>query len=246
VYIHLHKNNAILDSATSYSNCKNISTGYIELNCVEKIYKDTGDLDGCLQYVPNPGTKLLSSTKGQCIKNEAINKKDPAICDMLKDIGLGSVEEVWLENCRSKSTVKKYIPAEGVVTQDVDWEADMIPTSLQVIKIDEDNLTFKLKDDILDTSPFILESIWNNGTPISMSTDPERVQEAHCSRGTTFSSGEATMKVTHDVNYFYCNKSLAYYVSSQSNFNIWKLVLKETNDPNIFDIVDYRWFGEDY
>jgi|GEM_PF-4653173 hypothetical protein len=96
--------NVILDSATSYDDCKNISVGYIELNCVEKINRSTGDLEGCLQYVPNSDIKSTASAKSACIKAKAIGKKDPSICDMIKDLDLTeSSKKRSLEICIQKS-----------------------------------------------------------------------------------------------------------------------------------------------
>ncbi|MFH1840021.1 MAG: hypothetical protein ABH849_02630 [Nanoarchaeota archaeon] len=116
------------------------------------------------------------------------------------------------------------------------WARSMVPQEFVLNKVSDDEYQFIGLD---VSNAFELDHNWNDGKSIHAGS----YIGGDCIRG--FKGGQ-------NVNYFYCTGSFNYFDKKQiideegnikegvNQFGITNLVLRETNTPNVFEMVEYE------
>lgn len=121
----------------------------------------------------------------------------------------------------------------------------MVPKNFEMVKVNNDELRFKFNSGGLNI--YVLSANkWNDGQQITIVESKEDIQQSDCFRGTSIAPEIANNYVTEDINYFYCkNRTLRYNISSDKRFGIQHLILKETEKPDTFEVVNYEFYQEE-
>jgi len=190
-------------------------------------------IDSCEDFCKSKGYKT-----GQC-QQCGMQYYENSLCDTEHFFGGRELNDL----CTPGDGIKIDSTAKGCLcgknSPETKW--DLVPTEFHMVKISEDEYEFSYKE---NDNKYILDDTWGDGIPIRSHEKPL------CVRGSTFSPEiRKNYGITaNSMDFFYCSPILYYKIESTiaGRFQIWKVVLRETDIPDVLEVVTYKFLEEDY